>query len=198
MKKGFTLAEVLITLVIIGVIAALTIPALLNNTNNEEYRTAGKKAYATLNQALQQHYALTGEDWDELNDRCSSNSCLYTEFFSKRMNIVSSMNPSSATAATGNHSYDDGELTMYGADGIAYTFDGGNWLYVDVNGDKGPNQVSMSTDDIKDGGYTFKMGRSNTADYEGMSVVPDSLTQKILFGGDYSESGGGDYYGEPS
>ena len=32
MKKGFTLAEVLITLGIIGVIAALTAPALIQNT----------------------------------------------------------------------------------------------------------------------------------------------------------------------
>ena len=36
MKKAFTLAEVLITLVIIGIIAAITIPALMNNTNDEE------------------------------------------------------------------------------------------------------------------------------------------------------------------
>ena len=35
---GFTLAEVLITLVIIGVIAAATIPTLINNTNKQEYR----------------------------------------------------------------------------------------------------------------------------------------------------------------
>ena len=31
-KKGFTLAEVLITLTIIGVVAALTAPALVKNT----------------------------------------------------------------------------------------------------------------------------------------------------------------------
>lgn len=31
MKKAFTLAEVLITLGIIGVVAALTIPTLVNN-----------------------------------------------------------------------------------------------------------------------------------------------------------------------
>ncbi len=34
MKRGFTLAEVLITLGLIGVVAALTIPNLLNNINN--------------------------------------------------------------------------------------------------------------------------------------------------------------------
>ena len=35
-KLGFTLAEVLITLVIIGVIAAMTVPTLMNNTQGQE------------------------------------------------------------------------------------------------------------------------------------------------------------------
>lgn len=35
-KKGFTLAEVLITLGIIGVVAALTMPTVLNKTKNAE------------------------------------------------------------------------------------------------------------------------------------------------------------------
>lgn len=34
-KKGFTLAEVLITLGIIGVVAAMTIPVLMNSTNDQ-------------------------------------------------------------------------------------------------------------------------------------------------------------------
>ena len=50
-KMGFTIAEVLITLVIIGVIAAMTIPTLMNNTNKQEYVSKLKKAYATLSQA---------------------------------------------------------------------------------------------------------------------------------------------------
>ena len=41
-KYGFTLAEALITLVIIGVIAALTIPAILVNTEQHEYNSALK------------------------------------------------------------------------------------------------------------------------------------------------------------
>ena len=49
--RGFTLAEVLITLVIIGVIAAMTIPTLMNNTNKQEYVSKLKKAYSTLSQA---------------------------------------------------------------------------------------------------------------------------------------------------
>lgn len=36
MKKGFTLAEVLITLGIIGVVAALTLPSLITNYRKKE------------------------------------------------------------------------------------------------------------------------------------------------------------------
>ena len=38
-KFGFTLAEVLITLVIIGVIAAMTIPTMINNLQRNELRS---------------------------------------------------------------------------------------------------------------------------------------------------------------
>lgn len=48
---AFTLAEVLITLGIIGVIAALTIPALINKIQNAELVTAFLKNYSILQQA---------------------------------------------------------------------------------------------------------------------------------------------------
>ena len=47
-KNGFTLAEVLITLVIVGVVAALTIPTLVNKTQNNQLAAAYKKTYGTL------------------------------------------------------------------------------------------------------------------------------------------------------
>lgn len=48
--KAFTLAEVLITLGIIGVIAAITIPTLINNYQKQALFNQFKKAYANLNQ----------------------------------------------------------------------------------------------------------------------------------------------------
>ena len=51
-KKGFTLAEVLITLGIIGVVAALTIPTLLAKYQQKILNTQFKKSYALINQAL--------------------------------------------------------------------------------------------------------------------------------------------------
>ncbi len=51
-KAGFTLAEVLITLGVIGIVAAMTIPTLMTKIQNRQYGTAYKKALSTLNQAL--------------------------------------------------------------------------------------------------------------------------------------------------
>lgn len=51
-KKGFTLAEVLITLGIIGVVAAITIPTLIQKTDKAQYLTKLKKAYSQGNEAL--------------------------------------------------------------------------------------------------------------------------------------------------
>lgn len=49
--KAFTLAEVLITLGIIGVVASLTVPTLMQNANERATVTALKKAYSTLSNA---------------------------------------------------------------------------------------------------------------------------------------------------
>lgn len=50
--QAFTLAEVLITLGIIGVVAALTIPTLIQNYKKREVETSLKKIYTTVNQAI--------------------------------------------------------------------------------------------------------------------------------------------------
>ena len=51
-KFAFTLAEVLITLTIIGVIAAITIPNLLQKYQNYQLATKFQKAYAVLSEAV--------------------------------------------------------------------------------------------------------------------------------------------------
>ncbi len=61
MQKGFTMAEVLITLGIIGVVAAMTLPTVMNNSRNKALETALKKNYSVIEQALNMYYAQTGE-----------------------------------------------------------------------------------------------------------------------------------------
>lgn len=52
--RAFTLAEVLITLGIIGVVAAMTIPNLAKNIQDKQFKEAAKKAYSVASQAIQQ------------------------------------------------------------------------------------------------------------------------------------------------
>ncbi len=47
-KKGFTLAEILITLAIIGVVAVLTIPTVVRNYQKTQTVTQLKKVYSAL------------------------------------------------------------------------------------------------------------------------------------------------------
>ena len=62
-ENAFTLAEVLITLAIIGVVAAMTMPTLINNTNGAQFKTAYKKALSVLNQAVVMNLALVDYDF---------------------------------------------------------------------------------------------------------------------------------------
>ena len=64
-KYAFTLAEVLITLGIIGVVAAMTLPALVNNYKEKEIITQVKKTYSSINQAIalaQTKYGTPGDN----------------------------------------------------------------------------------------------------------------------------------------
>ncbi len=56
-KKGFTLAEVLIVLGVIGIVAALTIPTLLKNWQEERWKTASKVFENRLTEAVGQMHA---------------------------------------------------------------------------------------------------------------------------------------------
>ena len=93
MKKAFTLAEVLITLGIIGVITALTLPALIQSYRKKVTETALKKAYTQLYQALEQAQTDNGEainwNWEDYQtyDRDSAEAFLQ-EYFYPYFNII--------------------------------------------------------------------------------------------------------------
>ena len=62
MKKAFTLAEVLITLGIIGVVAAMTLPTLIQNQQKRSLEVATQKFYSTMSQAVKKYMADEGVD----------------------------------------------------------------------------------------------------------------------------------------
>ncbi len=72
-RKGFTLAEVLITLGIIGVVAMMTIPTLIANTNSAKYRSQFKKTISTLSQSARMSQFQYGFDYAGINQQCGSN-----------------------------------------------------------------------------------------------------------------------------
>ncbi len=60
-SAAFTLAEVLITLGIIGVVAAMTMPSLVQNYQKKALETGLKKSYSVLSQAVQRMIEEDGE-----------------------------------------------------------------------------------------------------------------------------------------
>lgn len=65
-KKGFTLAEVLITLGIIGVIASLSLPAIQSNVLKQALSTQITKVYSQITNALNLY--MTQEDLNKLSE----------------------------------------------------------------------------------------------------------------------------------
>lgn len=52
---GFTLAEVLVTLGIIGVVSAMTVPTLMQNYQRQSYVTQLHKVYNEFSQAAERY-----------------------------------------------------------------------------------------------------------------------------------------------
>ena len=85
-RVGFTLAEVLITLGIIGVVAAMTMPTLMNSTQGAQYKTAYKKALSAISQAVTLNVAL--DEWNFADATGTGDTYTVTGMLSSRMNVV--------------------------------------------------------------------------------------------------------------
>ena len=143
-KKGFTLAEVLITLAILGVVAALTIPGLIANTQGRQYSVGYKKAVSTFGQAINKMVAMEGVDmsnWDEAiqYDGSSKYEGDFTNFMRQNFNVQKvdgdDVYLSDGTAFRGIGAIDQNGCTAQNPCAIV----------VDTNGDAGPNrQTDMS------------------------------------------------------
>ena len=108
--KGFTLAEVLITLGIIGVVAAMTMPTLINSTQGAQYKTAFKKSLTVLSQAVVMNIALNDYDLSQVvagdenyadQDTDMGSQTLY-DLFNERLNIVRRANTGDFNTTAGD------------------------------------------------------------------------------------------------
>ncbi|MBP3924553.1 type II secretion system protein [bacterium] len=70
-KTAFTLAEVLITLGIIGIVAALTMPALITKHQKHVVETRLKKFYSSINQAILRSEIVNGDRSDWFDDQAN-------------------------------------------------------------------------------------------------------------------------------
>jgi prepilin-type N-terminal cleavage/methylation domain-containing protein len=151
-KFGFTLAEVLITLGIIGVVAAMTIPTLMQKTNDAELKSGFKKMISVINQGISMNYALDGVDFSNISGLGTVNDTEGTSwlgFLYNRLNVVGS-------STTDNNGY----TTVYFSDGSAILLTsnpGTNCgrieecaVIIDVNGKKGPNDITVNSGTLKD------------------------------------------------
>lgn len=167
-KQGFTLAEVLITLGIIGVVAAMTMPTLMNSTQGAQYKAAYKKALSAISQGVTLNVALDGGSFADTvagtagaTTKPASGGDSVASLLDARMNVVrvdgapEHFVADSVTAGKGV-ALTDLDTSLYFNDGAMFAFknaDGGCKAlseagngkicegYIDVNGLKGPNKV---------------------------------------------------------
>lgn len=119
-NKAFTLAEVLITLAIIGVIAAISVPSLIQKTNQAELITAWKKQFATISQAYDQMLFDNGSEkvcTSDFNNGCLRNS------FSNYLKVIKKCDKAVTDGCFASGSkYLNGTDTQVGSVGINDTY----------------------------------------------------------------------------
>lgn len=162
-KKGFTLAEVLITLGIIGVIAALTVPILINLYQENSYNSMALKAYSNLSNATSQILTNNGgsinlassltlrDDYANVmafveTPNCYSTGCFASMGVTNEYKTVSAVTSGNVPISVAYYpaSLKDGSFIGFNE---TYTDMGGglhHWGYIiiDTNGAKGPNQFA--------------------------------------------------------
>lgn len=169
-KHGFTLAEVLITLSIIGVVATMTLPALMTNTQEQQAVTGLKKGINTLTEVGQTNNAIEGWDFrdaaedaaDISPDLATAQTYSFTSLLAKRAQVdyTRGTEPKDmkGTVLSGYKAVflKDGTAIYYQAADVKATADNaktdtdglpmGFVVFFDTNGIKGPNIVSNCAD----------------------------------------------------
>ena len=164
-KNGFTLAEVLITLAIIGVVATMTLPALMNNTAEQQYKTGLKKGINTLTEAANMNQAIDGFDYASITSADTSDQEEQSLFglLAKRTSVdFGKSGEGNLESHQGGDSGESSNFAVFLRDGSAIMFDPEKTLIsdadvkaidndglvhgiaaiYDANGAKGPNILS--------------------------------------------------------
>jgi len=169
-KKGFTLAEVLITLAIIGVIAAITIPSIVANHQKTALETQFAKTYRTLSQAINLAVAEHGgmESWDWKDSYTDDEKKAFMEtYFLPYLNVAKFCPEASikGCAFSGITKKKDGtnwmtldestnprvlladgtHMQFYIRNNAVTTAGAAISLYMDINGAKAPNTIGKDT-----------------------------------------------------
>ena len=149
-SAAFTLAEVLVTLGIIGVVSAMTVPTLMQNYQRQSYVTQLHKVYNELSQALLRYQ--TDKNAINFKEAGLSGSEAYTEFQKNYFKVVQDCGTTQTPCFASSYKKMSGSSTnfkcKYGCMSLASGAaiggygNGTNGVYeivVDVNGQKGPN-----------------------------------------------------------
>jgi len=155
--KSFTLAEVLITLVIIGIIAAITVPVVIQNCKRQELTSKLKKFYSTMTNALKLAEIKEGvqsadwEEWDSLTGDCD---IIFDKLIDNINNIkkidyeslINGEGSNFAKKSADKDGYSPINFEYQIADGMFIGCSGGPTsegmdIIVDLNGDKAPNEL---------------------------------------------------------
>ena len=164
-KNAFTLAEVLITLGIIGVVAAMTMPTLMGSTQEAQYKTAFKKQMSVIGQAINIAVAQNGEDLSSSTAQTNPATAANTtgNIVNVLSNGLSRTNRDVGTLGSG-HTFDgstskqavkggaynahfylqDGTSVHAASGSSACTFAAPCSILIDTNGVKGPNQINAT------------------------------------------------------
>lgn len=153
-KNGFTLAEVLVTLAIIGVIASMAVPTLLQSTQSAEWKTSWKNDYAILSQAANKLQFDSGEDLTYYTNNIHTfETDLKTYLQYVKEDSGDALYPSALISATYKDSsgallngrlMDDGQIILNNGALVMFEnyppYSTPLMIWVDVNGfEKGPN-----------------------------------------------------------
>ncbi len=203
-KSGFTLAEVLITLAVIGVVAALTIPAVVKNYKATELKTQFKKAYSDAAQAVLRMQTSEGGTAYDFSDSVTVFRTKFMGYFSVLKDCTSSCFDPDMYKTYNRNSVNTSLFirSFIVKNGMVYNFHKGpntNNIYitVDINGfKKGPNlwghdvftfyvlpsnQVLKPCGPGKPEGSGAVCNKNSTSGYNGLGCAEVALTDENYF-----------------